>query len=992
MGNLLRRTALVLAIVLAATGLALGQAQSGNLYGKVVAEDGSALPGVLVTLTGQGAPPPFTTDGRGEFRWLNLSPGDNYNLKCELSGFGTVDQKGIVVNLGKNTDLRIVMKVAKAEAQVTVTGESPVIDTRKITTGATVSRAEMDAIPSARDPWVVVQTVPGVQIDRINVGGNQSGQQSIFIAKGSQTTQGSWNLDGVNVSDMASGASSPTYWDFDAFQEMQAVTGGSDVTVQTMGVTLNMVTKRGTNDIRGSARVFITDAKFQADPTIKPEMQRQINAGLTTTFGNQITGIQDYGIELGGPILKDRLWAWGSYGRNQVDLKIVTGAPDKTTLEDINAKINFQAIESNGLTLFYLRGDKRKFGRNASALRPPETTVDQSGPTSLYKLQDNQVFSSSTVVDAFFSFMDEGFQLVAEGGPAAQPFQDSGSVWHNSFVSQYFGRPQRQFLATVNQFLTTGAAGHEFKLGGGFRRSETRSKAIWPPEGNAGGIIAFAPNAASGCGAQACGAITRNSNNKVKDNYLGFFFSDTITWDRLTATLGVRYDDQKGSVMESTVAATALAAYQSILPAAAAPARSDVVSWQDWSPRVGLTYALGDARKTLLRASYARYANQLGAYPVSSLSAIPGVAYAYYPWTDTNSNNRVDPGELNVNSIPCGVTGSTCIRSAGFTPTNPGSPVSVNRIDPNLTSQHTNEYVAGVDHELLPNFAVGVSYSHRDFNNFYFSYRSLDGTRPTYIPDTGLAGTGGTGIFTGTTPDGRPYSLAYYRISGSVPPGSFFTNRPDYTQKFDGVEATFTKRMSQGWMMRGNVAWNHSTQNIGPNACVDPTNTQYSSGEDYIPSGCEPGTSILAPNAGGGSGSFNQVNLNSQWSFNVSGAYQLPLAFTIAGNYFGRQGYPIAWYRIQTGTDGLSRRSYVPEIDQSRYGWVSQFDLRLDKNIPITSTVSATLAVDCFNVFNLNTVLQRNARLAQASLATGTNTVQETQNPRVFRLSGRLAF
>jgi hypothetical protein len=975
--NLFLRTAVVLAAVLAMTGLALGQAQSGNLYGKVVAEDGSVLPGVAVTLSGVGPSLDFKTDSRGEFHYLQLAPSDSYNLNCELAGFGTVDQKGIVVTLGKNTELRIVMKVSKVEAKVTVTGESPIIDTRKITTGASIKRAEMDAMPTARDPWVVVQTVPGVQVDRINVGGNQSGQQSIFNAKGSQTTQGSWNLDGVTISDVGSGASSPTYYDFDSFQEVQIVTGGGDITVQTNGVQMNMVTKRGTNDVRGSARVFITDSKFQSTGTIKPEMQRQINAGLTTAFGNKITGIQDYGIEVGGPVLKDKLWLWGAYGRNQVDLVVVTGQPDKTTLEDVNAKMNVQPIESNGLTVFYLRGDKRKFGRNASALRPPETTVDQSGPSSLYKIEDNQVVSSSLVVDAFYSFFDEGFQLVAEGGTAKQVYQDAGQVWHNSFLSQYFGRPQRQLSGTINQFLSTGPVGHEFKFGGGFRRAETRSKGIWPDQGTAGGLIAFARG--SGACAVDCGAITRQSNVKTKNNYLNFYFSDTITMDRLTATLGVRYDNSAGSVMSSSVPATALPAYQSLLPAASAPARDDVVHWKDWSPRVGLTYALGDARKTLLRASYARYANGFGNYPANQLSAIPGVAYAYYPWTDTNGNKIIDPGELN--------TSGAAIKTVGFNPAFLTAPFSVNSINPNLTSQKTNEYIFGVDHELIPNFAVGAAYTHRTFNNFYFSYRSVAGELPTYVLDH---------TSTGTLPDGTAYSLPFYKIVGAVPPGSYFTNRPNYTQTYDGAELTFTKRMSSGWMMRGNFAWNNSRQHVGPGACVDPTNTQYSSGEDYIPSGCEDG-SILAPNAGGGSGSFNQVNLNSRWSFNMAGAYQLPLAFTIAGNYFGRQGYPIAWYRIDANaapptSDGLSRRAYILGINTYRYGWVSQFDLRLDKNIPITSSVSATLAVDCFNVLNTNTVLQRNARLNQSSLATGTNTVQETQNPRVFRLSGRISF
>src|SRR5260221_1584303 len=235
------KTALVAVAVLAMAGLAFGQAQSGNIYGRVVAEDGSALPGVTVTLSGGGPTLVTATDNRGEFHYLTLSPGDNYALKFELSGFSTVEQKGIGVALGHNTDIRVALKLTKVEASVTVSGQAPLLDTKKVGTGATVTRNEMDMIPSARDPWVVMQTIPGVQIDRLNVGGNQSGQQSIFVAKGAQTTQGSWNLDGVTVSDMASGASSPTYWDFDAFQDMQVVTVGNDPSIATACMTLNML-------------------------------------------------------------------------------------------------------------------------------------------------------------------------------------------------------------------------------------------------------------------------------------------------------------------------------------------------------------------------------------------------------------------------------------------------------------------------------------------------------------------------------------------------------------------------------------------------------------------------------------------------------------------------------------------------------------------------------------------------------------------------------
>ena len=130
----LRVIPLALAI-LAMAGLALGQAQSGNIFGKVVAEDGSALPGATVTLSGGGANQTFVSDSRGDFRFLNLAPGDFYQVKVDLSGFTTVDQKGVSVNLGRNTEMRVTMKLTKVEASVVVSGEAPLLDTRKVGTG-----------------------------------------------------------------------------------------------------------------------------------------------------------------------------------------------------------------------------------------------------------------------------------------------------------------------------------------------------------------------------------------------------------------------------------------------------------------------------------------------------------------------------------------------------------------------------------------------------------------------------------------------------------------------------------------------------------------------------------------------------------------------------------------------------------------------------------------------------------------------------------------
>src|SRR5262249_6321296 len=156
------------------------------------------------------------------------------------------------------------LKLSGVATEMVVTGESPLLDTRKTTTGVNVSQAELTSIPTGRDPWVVLQSVPGVLVDRVNVGGSESGQQSLYMAKGSGPTSGVWSVDGVNITDRSATGSSPTYYDFDSSKEMQVSTGGSDVTLVTSGATLNMVTKRGTNDVHGSARLFATDSRWQA--------------------------------------------------------------------------------------------------------------------------------------------------------------------------------------------------------------------------------------------------------------------------------------------------------------------------------------------------------------------------------------------------------------------------------------------------------------------------------------------------------------------------------------------------------------------------------------------------------------------------------------------------------------------------------------------------------------------------------------------------------
>src|SRR5258708_36880335 len=89
------------------------------------------------------------------------------------------------------------------EDVITVTSESPLLDEKAPRTGATVSQTELQKIPTSRDPWTVLQGTLGVLVDRVNVGGNESGQQSASTGPGSMNVQSIWSVDGVVITDMS---------------------------------------------------------------------------------------------------------------------------------------------------------------------------------------------------------------------------------------------------------------------------------------------------------------------------------------------------------------------------------------------------------------------------------------------------------------------------------------------------------------------------------------------------------------------------------------------------------------------------------------------------------------------------------------------------------------------------------------------------------------------------------------------------------------------
>jgi hypothetical protein len=1003
--------AAMLLSLLAVSG-AYAQVQSGSITGVVVGSDEATLPGVTVTLTGIGAPQTVVTDTTGRFRFNNLSPGA-YTLKGELSGYGTATRAGIGVNIGRNAEIKMTLNPSVAQT-ITVTAEAPLLDVRKAGTGSTMTRVELETIPSGRDPWVILQQTPGVLMDRINVGGNESGQQSSYVGKGATTDQSTWNVDGVNITDVGALGSSPTYYDFDSFEEMQVTTGGTDVRIQTPGVQLNMVTKRGTNDLKGSARYFATQNEWQAEPNVpfEAEVVRDAHGNIVRgylEFVNEIQDIDDYGVEAGGPVIRDRLWAWGAYSKQNIDLLSATLLTngvrfvDATELETFNGKVNAQLGEANSFSLAGMVGGKIKLGRNVGPTRAPETAWNQDnsyeGPT-MWKVEDTHVFGPNFYATGLYSKVQGGFQLIADAGKGCQTVdcnqdvapalfdEDTGSFYRN-YYSYYTERPQTQYRGDAAAFFATGSINHELKFGFGYRDAEVSSLTTWP-----GGQFT---NVAGSEGVRGAGdaylvGIYKNADFTYGVKSTDFYVGDTIMLGNLTLQGGLRWDNQAGSIQPGTVAANAN--FPLIIPEISYGGSEKDIEWSTISPRIGLTYAVGAEKKTLLRAAANRYVDQLGGSTVYSASPL-SYGYLYMYMVDLNHDQIGQQNELCFNraSDPAGCSefdfdGTV---NGGFSPggsvrlDNPASNIPNTRWDPNIEAPHTDELLFGFETEMMPNVAVGANFTWRRMDDFVTTlYEKHRGQGDLYTSADYELHAPVTG-----TVQGRAYSLPYYTIKEDVGFSGFgvITNRPDYTQTYKGIEVNFNKRMADRWMLRGNLSITDWTQDVGEGAIVDPTRLRPVGAPQSGCNNCD-GANVVQ-GSGAGSGAKGGVYINSKWSYNLTGAYQIPFIETSLGfNFVGRQGYAIPYIHRVPTSEGNKFLLIDDDPTGHRHKDITNLDLRLAKDIRVAGGVGVTISVDAFNVFNNQTILQRNTRLGIAS----GNRITEQISPRVFRLGARLTF
>ncbi len=951
------------------SSLAFAQTATADIYGTVVLPDGSAIPGVAVTLTGDVLGQKSTvTSEEGNFRFLRLPPG-NYQLKFELEGFKTVIQKGIRLYVGKNRNLNIQMETTTIREEIVITGQAGAVDVRKTTVGVNITQEMLTSLPTARNPWTVLNLVPGMMVDREDIGGNESGQQSAFYGLGASRDDTTWNVDGANITDPSAIGAAPAYLNTNQYEEMQVTMGSNDISAQTGGTQLNFVTKRGGNRFSGDFHLYVEDEKWEMTQTLP---QSIVDLG----YGSPgIYRLYQYGVNFGGPIIKDKLWFFGSYGVQDIHSRTIILGEDATWLVGYYGKIDFQLGNTSGM-LQYSNDNKMKWGRTdwGAANHSTETTWDQKGPGSTYLGSIQQVMGN-LMLNARFAYMDGGFELNPKANADyAMQKQNEGVVvpdwyyyrtparWMTGNYEYYLTNRNTLNLSMDGNYFAEGVMGgdHEIRFGADYYTATTTTQSVWPNK-------------------RCLWILDRNDPGGwkeiwwLRDYYfdVGFkrisaYLSDTATFGKLTVNLGLRYDKETGSHNAATVPGLKFNGVTPIftgyLGDLSIPGRDVDAAYEVISPRVSFTYDITGDGKNVVKGTFARYGGQ------------SGNDIAYHVWGASWSEIDVywaDDGDL----IP--ELGEWSEDPADWLywsidPLDPYATASPNAFDPDFNSPILTEFTFAYEKGFGEDVALALNLFYKKTTNLLW-YRGyfVDKSINRYELDT-AANWYQAGTYTFADGKSKPYYQRY-----EVPNATYLSNHSGSYNLYKAIQLVFSKKLSHGWMLDASFTYADWTSHDDPAESFDKTNF------DFYQDG------VVAPQSSGSG--IRGVYVNARWQFKLSGLYQLPWGINVTGVFQAREGYVVPYYELKYRGSGLGwTNMYEPGKkfgdDRLPNFWI--LNLGLEKAFKVSDTTTATLFVDGYNITNNNTTLRVNPQLGTAL----TDTIERILNPGIFQFGVRVSF
>jgi Carboxypeptidase regulatory-like domain/TonB dependent receptor-like, beta-barrel len=601
----------VCAIALAGSPAA-AQQTTGAIQGRVIDAQKAAVPGVTVTVKGKATnlTRSEVTDSEGVYR-LNGLPVGVYDLHAELSGFAPADRKDVVVNVGETLDINIDMKIAGVSENVSVTAESPLVNTNSSSVGGVVDTSKIESLPlNGRQFANLAMTIPGVGLG-FHSDPTKSTQYSPQIAGGNGRNL-NYQIDGGDNNDDTVGGLLQLF-PLEAIQEFNLVTQRYKAEYgRSNGGVMNIVTKSGTNQYQGSFFELFRDTGMNA----KTQTEKLTNVDKQDYRRNQFGG------SFGGPIVRDKAHYFGAIERtNQDTFQSVTtkglfpsedgvfGTPYRETLLTVKGTTNLTPSQYLSVRYGY---NKNTQPYGVSPNTPPSGWGESGNKFNSVNVNHNTVLGGAKLNEFIFQYADFANAITANSLDPAQSFPNSVTVGQNLNTPQATQQKKYQFRDDFSWHTAGMGLGHDFKAGVNFI-NEPRLYLTFNT-GTGGYSYSHLDNNING----PLQSVTKNGGsaeaNTPMKQYATFIQDDWRVSNKLTLNLGFRYDLVTGMAIDQAKNPN----FVILQNAGKAGALNGIAGFEDFGkdpaedknnfqPRAGFVYDLGANGKNVIRGGWGRY-------------------------------------------------------------------------------------------------------------------------------------------------------------------------------------------------------------------------------------------------------------------------------------------------------------------------------------------------------------------------------------------------
>ena len=916
----------ITALLVVASSLSAAAQGTGAIRGTVLDDGGLVLPGATVSLSNPGViggDQEIVTDARGAYQFQRLVSG-TYMVTATLSGFSTTIQQGIVVNADVSARVDLTLSIGALEETVTVTGETPLLDTASTLRQTVMSREVIDTLPARQDIWAMARTAPAVVMTKYDVGGSEMFAQTAAMVHGSAFAERTHMIDGMEVTWAGGEGTVISYFDAHAYEEVNFQTSGGSAEYGKGGPVTNMITRTGTNEFRGqysftgggSGTAFENlPAEHFADLLARvPARALAANPDLVPSA--KMLGVYDNSLTIGGPIVPNKLWytmtaslvtlqqyRLGSYNIDG------TRVLESNRMRNIQGKASWQARPGSQLHFMFNFNEKRVFFRPNNT-GPSSDFIETNAMTSqrisspLYQMKWTSALPGNMLFETSGSLLtgEEHGRPIPGVLPGTLPTFDEVTREHRGAVPSYLNRPATRTSWLGALTLITGA--HDIKVGYQLqwrKHGDTHTSFISPYgfNGLPNGIRAVFRN---GVPDSVNTYNTPTTFEMFARDHAAYIQDRWSPTRKLTLNLGLRveklYAWQPAVCQEETL----------FIAGECFPAINGAPDMLAPSPRVGLIYDFFGDGRTALKLTVNRFNQPTGVTHIRRFLNPVRRTTDTREWIDANGDLFPQLEELG--------------PSTGF---NLGT---TNRFADNIEWPTATEYSVALEHQLPGNLVAGVTYIHR-------RRRNEIGSRNAAVPASSY-----TPLTVTETVSGREVTV--FNLDPALR-GVFdrvYDNQPELDATFNGVDVTFNKRLSDRWMVIGGLSLGETVDDIyGGNADLNNPNFLFRRG-------------------------VNRFDIPV--AFKAFGLYELPYGISISASAQHFTGFPeLTDLRVSSSTVALTQVAQVIAVEPratTRRDDVNMVDISLRKTVR-SGRYQITPVMDIFNLFNAAPISARTTRL-----------------------------